>query len=132
RSLPAWNERRRAIAGRYTKGLLAAAAARGGPGITLPEEMPWGRHVFHLYPVRFPSREKVREALRERGIDTGLHYPVPIHLQPAYASMGLKEGSFPQAERAAREVLTLPIYPALTDALVDRVCEAVREVAAGR
>ena len=70
--------------------------------------------------------------INEQGIQTAIHYPVPVHLQPAYASMGLGTGSFPESERAASEVLTLPIYPALTDEQCDRVCEAVREVVGGR
>jgi dTDP-4-amino-4,6-dideoxygalactose transaminase len=144
RRLAAWNERRRELAVRYRAGLESVAGPPAGAGarpetghgsagsLVLPEEMPWARHVYHLFAVRFPGRERIREALRERGIDTGLHYPVPLHLQPAYASMRLGEGSFPEAERAAREVLTLPIYPALTDEQCDRVCEAVREVVGGR
>ena len=70
----------------------------------------------------------MRAALLEKSIETGVHYPVPLHLQPAYAWMSLKEGSFPVAERSAREVLSLPLYPEMTDAQVDRVCEALREV----
>jgi dTDP-4-amino-4,6-dideoxygalactose transaminase len=70
----------------------------------------------------------VRAALLERGIETGIHYPIPLHLQPAYSWMGLREGAFPEAERAAREVLSLPLYPEMTDDQVDRVCEALRGV----
>ncbi|HYS78118.1 MAG TPA: DegT/DnrJ/EryC1/StrS family aminotransferase, partial [Candidatus Dormibacteraeota bacterium] len=149
--LGGWNERRRALAARYTVRLqemgLAGAAdgerggRRDGAGapLRLPVEKPWGKHVYHLYTVRVaaagvagpagPSpRDRVRAALLENGIETGIHYPIPLHRQPAYAWMGLKEGSFPQAERAAREVLSLPLYPEMTEARVDRVCEALREV----
>lgn len=122
--LAAWNERRRAIALRYRERLP------GLKGLTLPAEARRARHVYHLFAVRVADRERVRGALRERGIETGVHYPIPLHLQPCYAWMGLKEGSFPEAERAAREVLTLPIYPELADAQVDRVCEALRSVVA--
>ncbi len=128
KSLPGWNERRRALADRYRSG-LRDLEARGA--VALPAEMDWGRHVYHLFAVRIGDRERVRRALRERGIDAGIHYPVPLHLQTAYAPMGLKEGSFPQAERAAREVLTLPLYPELGEAQVDQVCDALRAVIGG-
>jgi len=131
--LAAWNERRRTLAARYRAGLAAIAAPAGpgplrGPGIILPTEMPWARHAYHLFTVRVADRDRVRQALSERGIDTGLHYPVPLHLQPAYASMGMGVGSFPRAEAASREVLTLPMYPGMTDAQVDRVCDALRGI----
>src|SRR5439155_980330 len=124
--LPAWNERRRALAGRYRERLS------GLKGVVLPLEGPRARHVYHLFAVRIEGRpgsagrDRVRAALKERGIETGLHYPVPLHLQPCYAWMGLRAGSFPEAERAAREVLSLPLYPEMTEAQVDRVCEALR------
>jgi len=144
-------ERRRTLAARYTARLremgLAGTAdgtrgdRRDGAGVSLrlPVEKPWGRHVYHLYTVRVaaagvagpagPSpRDRVRAALLENGIETGIHYPIPLHLQPAYAWMGLKEGSFPHAERAAREVLSLPLYPEMTEAQVDRVCETLLEI----
>ena len=149
--LGAWNERRRALAARYTARLeevgLGATVdetrggrrERGVAPLILPVEKPWGTHVYHLYSVRVTAtgaagpagrspRDRVRAALLEKGIETGVHYPVPLHLQPAYAWMSLKEGSFPVAERSAREVLSLPLYPEMTDAQVDRVCEALREV----
>jgi dTDP-4-amino-4,6-dideoxygalactose transaminase len=72
----------------------------------------------------------VRAALLEQGIETGIHYPIPLHLQPAYAWMGLREGAFPEAERAAREVLSLPIHPEMTDDQVDRVCAALAKALA--
>ncbi len=148
--LPAWNERRRELAARYHRALGDLAASAAGPqGLTaasnprapsgtppgrlrLPEEMPWARHVYHLFAVRVADRERVRAALRDDGIDTGMHYPLPLHLQPAYAGMGLRVGSFPHAEGAASEVLTLPLFPTMTDAQADRVSEALRAaVAAG-
>ena len=131
--LSGWNARRRALAARYTERLkemgLAGAAGEAGTPLRLPVEKPWGAHVYHLYTVRVASgRDRVRAALLEKGIETGIHYPIPLHLQPCYVWMGLKEGSFPVAERAAREVLSLPLYPEMTDAQVDRVCEALRDV----
>ena len=140
KKLSEWNERRRALAARYHRALedLAVPAHRGGPAaevqptprgrLRLPGAMPWARHVYNLYAVRVVGRDRVREALRERGIDTGIHYPVPLHLQAAYAWMGLEEGSFPEAEGAAREVLTLPLYPTMSDSQVDRVSDALRSV----
>jgi dTDP-4-amino-4,6-dideoxygalactose transaminase len=138
------NERRRVLAARYSTRLaeLGLAAPPGGRGdrqagapLRLPVEKPWGTHAYHLYTVRLPGgdgrpggvslRDRVRAALLEQGIETGIHYPIPLHLQPAYAWMGLREGAFPEAERAAREVLSLPIHPEMADDQVDRVCEAL-------
>jgi dTDP-4-amino-4,6-dideoxygalactose transaminase len=136
--LSGWNARRRALAALYSERLKDMGLA--GAALRLPVEQPWGTHVYHLYTVRVaatarvapggrekgPSaRDRVRAALLENGIETGIHYPIPLHLQPCYASMGLREGSFPVAERAAREVLSLPLYPEMTDAQVERVCEAL-------
>jgi len=132
--LDVWNERRRALAARYTTRLAEMGLGGAGAPLVLPVEKPWGTHVYHLYSVRVAEdvrgerRDRVRGALLERGIETGVHYPIPLHLQPCYASMGLKAGSFPVAERAAREVLSLPFYPEMTEAQVDRVCEALRDV----
>jgi dTDP-4-amino-4,6-dideoxygalactose transaminase len=115
------NGRRRALAGRYSARLAEM-------GLALPVEKPWGTHAYHLYTVRVPAgRDRVRAALLEQGIETGVHYPIPLHLQPAYAWMGLREGAFPVAERAAREVLSLPLHPEMTDDQVDRVCAALSE-----
>jgi dTDP-4-amino-4,6-dideoxygalactose transaminase len=128
--LAAWNERRRALAESYRAGLKGAAVtllseARGG--LVLPVERPGVRHVYHQFVIRVKDRERVRAALREKGVETAVHYPVPLHRQPCYASMGLGEGSFPEAERAAREVLSLPLYPELSDDQVKRVCAALRD-----
>ena len=138
------NERRRALAARYgarlsEMGLAAPPGGGGGRGggstLRLPIEKPWGTHAYHLYTVRLSGgdsrpggalpRDRVRAALLEQGIETGIHYPIPLHLQPAYAWMGLRAGAFPESERAAREVLSLPIHPEMTDEQVDRVCEAL-------
>ncbi|HWQ12680.1 MAG TPA: DegT/DnrJ/EryC1/StrS family aminotransferase [Roseiflexaceae bacterium] len=119
--LPAWNARRRVIAEMYDE-LLA------GTGLTLPERSPEGDHVYHLYVVRVPDgrRERVRAALRERGIGAEVHYPLPAHQQPVYAHLA-PEGGLPVTERLAGEVLSLPMYPELTDEEVRAVAEAVRE-----
>ena len=133
RRLAGWNARRRALAAQYTERLkgmgLAGASGDAAARLRLPVEKSWGAHVFHQYTVRLSAdRDRLRAALLEKGIETGVHYPIPLHLQPCYAWMGLREGSFPVAERAAREVLSLPLYPEMTDAQVERVCEALRDV----
>jgi dTDP-4-amino-4,6-dideoxygalactose transaminase len=118
RRLDAWNEERRAIAARYAE-LLP------GIGLEPPLEAPGRRHVWHVYAVRVPERERVAAALREDGIGTAVVYPRPLHLQPAFADLGLGEGSFPHAERAARELLGLPMYPGLPKDAPDRVVSAL-------
>jgi dTDP-4-amino-4,6-dideoxygalactose transaminase len=123
RHLEAWNERRRAHAARYGR-LLADAAVRR------PVERPDDRHVYHLYVVRSPDRDALRKALAADGIETGLHYPVPVHLQPAYASLGYGPGAFPAAEQAAAEVLSLPLFAELADHQVATVADAVVRAAA--
>jgi dTDP-4-amino-4,6-dideoxygalactose transaminase len=123
--LDGWNARRRALAAVYRARLakLEGLALSGAPG----DE---AEHVHHLLVVRVRERDRVRAALAGRGIDTGLHYPVPIHRQPAYRHLGYGEGAFPVSEAAAREVLSLPIYPHMTDDAVHRVCDALEAVLA--
>lgn len=125
RHLASWTDRRRALAGLYRRSL------EGVPGLRLLEEQPYARAVFHLFVVRHPRRDALLAGLAERGVGTLIHYPLPLHLQPAFASLGGKPGHCPVAELAAREILSLPLYPELRDEQVLRVCEAVREVAAG-
>jgi dTDP-4-amino-4,6-dideoxygalactose transaminase len=125
RHLERWTEARRAIAAKYNQQIADS-------GITLPREMPWARHVYHVYSLRTLDRASFRAALQAEGIQTAVHYATPAHLQPAYAALGYGRGSFPASEAAANEVVGLPIYPELTEAQVDLVCEAVRKVAAGR
>ena len=91
--------------------------------------MPWcGRHVWHLFVVRFPShdRDAVAAKLLAHGIQTVVHYPIPIHRQKAYAELGYKAGSFPCAEQAAASILSLPMFPEMTRAQCDYVCERLR------
>lgn len=118
RRLEAWNEARRRHAREYAKGLA-------GSGVEIPEEVSDRRHVWHLYVIRHPEREKIREALAAAGIGTGMHYPVPLHLQKAYAGMGLRPGAFPVSERWASQGLSLPMFPGLADHQIERVCETV-------
>ena len=120
--LKAWNERRRAIAARYAERL--SEAARSGR-LTLPGEAPGRRHVYHQYVVRVPDRDGVKERMAAQGIATAVFYPVPLHLQECFADLGYREGSFPEAERAAKEVLALPIFAELTNDEVDRVAETL-------
>lgn len=120
RHLPAWTEARRARAAQYGK-LLA------GSGVEPPVEMPYARHVYHVYAVRAQRRDALKDALHNDGVDTGIHYPIPIHLVKAHADLGYKEGDFPEAERAAKETLSLPLFAELTEDQVRIVCEAVRK-----
>jgi dTDP-4-amino-4,6-dideoxygalactose transaminase len=88
--------------------------------------MSYGRHVYHLYVVRSARRDELQAFLKERGIGTLIHYPVPVHLQPAYRGRLGDSGSLPETERAAREILSLPLFPELTEAEVRQVTEAIR------
>jgi dTDP-4-amino-4,6-dideoxygalactose transaminase len=118
--LDRWNESRRRIASIYDE-LLASSA------VALPHSLPGVEHVFHLYVIQVNERDRLHIGLAARGIDTGIHYPVPIHLQEAYRALGFGRGSFPVTEAAAGRVLSLPMYPELTDADVQRVAGAIRE-----
>jgi dTDP-4-amino-4,6-dideoxygalactose transaminase len=117
--LEEWTARRQAIAARYRRGLA-------GLGLTLPAEQPGSTHVYHQFSIRVPDRDAVQRRMAERGVQTAVYYPLPLHLQPMYRDLGYRSGDFPEAERAAREVLCLPMYPELTDAQVDEVVEACR------
>lgn len=118
--LPAWTEARRRIARRYAEQL------RGTP-LKLQSEVAGGEGVWHLYVVRHPRRDELRAFLEQRGVGVALHYPVPLHLQKCYASLGYRAGDLPVAEAAGRECLSLPIYPELTDAQQDYVVAQIRE-----
>jgi dTDP-4-amino-4,6-dideoxygalactose transaminase len=95
------------------------------PRLTLPVVGPNRDSVHHLFVVELDDRDRVADLLRARGIQTGLHYPVPVHLQPAYHSLGLGPGSFPVAERLARRCLSLPMFPEMTEEQIDVVCEGL-------
>jgi dTDP-4-amino-4,6-dideoxygalactose transaminase len=123
--LEEWTEARRAIAAKYDQRLA-------DPGLTLPREMPWAHHVYHVYSLRTSNRDSFRTALESQGIQTAVHYAIPVHLQPAYADLGYRNGSFPESEAAAHEVVALPIFPELSKDQVEAVCYAVRKVADGR
>lgn len=121
RDLDSRNENRRIRAERYDRHF------DGCEEITGPFQADYGRHVFHSYVVRVRDRDKVKRSLKEKGIDCGIHYPVPIHLQKAFGHRGYGEGSFPVAERCAKEILSLPIYPELGLEQLDYVAEAIYE-----
>ena len=118
--LQAWTAARRAIAARYDRCLEDVA-------VRTPAVMPYGGHAYHVYAVRTPQRDALASTLVSQGIGIAVHYPRPIHLQPAYADLGYRVGDFPGAEEAAHEVLSLPIYPELPDAAVELVAGAIRE-----
>jgi dTDP-4-amino-4,6-dideoxygalactose transaminase len=125
RHLEKWTEARRAHAVRYGEILP-------GAGVELPAEAPERRHVYHVYAVRTLDREGTMNALAEQGIQTGIHYPIPVHLQPAYADPRYGRGSFPHSERAADEVLSLPMYPEMTEDHLQAVNRALRAIPRAR
>lgn len=122
--LDAWNDLRRAAAHRYVDLL------RGTAGITLPATAPGNVHVWHLFPVRVAHRDVVLERLHGAKIGSGIHYPVPIHLQPAFAFLGHGPGDFPIAEAAAAEMISLPLYPGITSSQQERVVEVLTRAVA--
>jgi dTDP-4-amino-4,6-dideoxygalactose transaminase len=125
RHLERWTESRRALAARYDA-LLAETC------VTVPRALPHVRHVYHAYTIRTPGRDHMAKQLAAAGVQSGVHYPTPIHLQPAYRDARFAEGSLPVAEEAAREVLSLPIYPELTTEQVYTVATAVKDIRKAR
>jgi len=115
--LPEWNTKRQAHAERY-RHLLGNTE-----GVTLPHEPNWSKAVYHLFVVRVADREQLKDFLGEAGAGTGIHYPIPLHLQKAYANFPYKKGDFPVTERVAAEILSLPMFPELTEAMQKRVAE---------
>jgi dTDP-4-amino-4,6-dideoxygalactose transaminase len=118
RHLEVWTEARRARAADYSR-------AFAGSGIRTPLERPHCRHVYHVYAVRLSHRDSTRAALEAADIQTGVHYPIPIHLQPAHADLGYGSGDFPVSETAASQVLSLPMFPEMTTGQVQQVAAAV-------
>ena len=116
--LSSWLNRKREIASVYDQRLEGVENIKPREGV---------KHSYHLYVVRSHRRDELQKHLKDREISTGIHYPVPLHLQPAYANLGYKQGDFPVAEKLSKEVLSLPIYPEMTDEQVSRVIEAVNE-----
>lgn len=120
RHLDAWTEARRRHAACYDE-LLADIAVRK------PVEMPGTKHVYHVYAIRTPKRDQMQESLQAKEIQTGIHYPIPVHLQKAYADFGYELGDLPVTEQAARELLSLPMFAELQESQIEAVCTAVRE-----
>jgi dTDP-4-amino-4,6-dideoxygalactose transaminase len=120
--LDRWNTQRREIANLYNEKLRDA-------NVTLPVEMPYGKHVYHLYIVQLENRDHVKQQLADKGIDTGLHYPVPLHLQEAYRDLGYKKGDFPISERLSLQILSLPMYPGLSIEAAEYVVTSLVESA---
>jgi dTDP-4-amino-4,6-dideoxygalactose transaminase len=127
RHLAKWNESRRSLAHRYHEML-----ANVKDSVILPVEAAWTKGVYHLYVVRVSDREALQTRLAEAGIGTGIHYPIPLHLQKAYQHLGYKEGDFPMTERVALEILSLPMFPQLTHSQQDEVASSVREFVGAR
>ena len=129
--IAAWNSARRTVARRYHALFHAAGLAESGPwpahAVVLPHEVPGSHHVWHQYVVRTRRRDALREFLAIRGIGSEIYYPVPLHLQDALKSLGYNQGSFPESERAAREVLALPIFPELREDEQQTVVAAIAE-----
>ena len=116
-----WNQSRRKNADLYNELLQVV------PGITLPVEAEFAESVYHLYVILADNRDGLQKFLSEKGIATGLHYPLPLHLQKAYAHLGYKKGDFPVAEHAAERLLSLPMYPELTEEQIEYVCTSIKE-----
>lgn len=121
--LDSWNEMRRRHAASYT------AMLDGVTSLRTPVEMPYAHHVYHIYAIRTDNRQRLIDGLAEKGIACGVHYPVPIHLQRAYASRNQLEGAFPVAERCAREFVSLPMFPELTEEEIAYVCSELKRSA---
>ena len=120
RHLERWTEARRARAAAYGERLA-------GAGVITPREMDYARHVYHVYAVRAANRDGLFRWLAEAGVQAGIHYPVPVHLQKAYRDERYREGDFPVAEAVAREVLSLPMFPEMTTEQIAGVCRAVEQ-----
>jgi len=121
RYLELWTDARRSHAAHY--GRLFS-----GTGVRIPRAMANTRHVYHIYAIRTQQRQAWQDALHKQGIQTGIHYPIPVHLLPAYADLGYKLGDFPHSEAAANEVLSLPMYPELNEEQRESVASAVRNL----
>ena len=124
RYLDDWNQRRRVAAKEYDR-LLA------GSEVVTPVEMPYAKHVYHLYVIQTEERENLRRRLADQGVETGLHYPVPLHLQEAYRPLGHRLGDFPVCEEAAQRIVSLPMHPALSGEAFAYVAGAIQDALAG-
>ncbi|MCD6218871.1 DegT/DnrJ/EryC1/StrS family aminotransferase, partial [Candidatus Calescamantes bacterium] len=116
-----WNKKRREIANRYNESLKEIK------DIKLPLSPTYSRGVYHLYVIRTSERDKLKNFLQEKGIGTGLHYPLPLHLQDSLSYLGYKKGSFPISEKVSREVLSLPLYPEIEEKEIIEVINSIKE-----
>ena len=116
-----WNLARRDKAAYYNERLKKIS------GIQIPFEADFATSVYHLYVILVDNRQRLQQFLAEKGIATGLHYPLPLHLQKAYAHLGYKKGDFPVAEQAAERLLSLPMFPELTHQQIDYVVESIKQ-----
>jgi dTDP-4-amino-4,6-dideoxygalactose transaminase len=119
--LDRWNEQRRETAAYYTKALAKTS-------LILPTEMEYGRHVYHLYVVQSHDRDGLRQQLNDIGVESGLHYPIPLHLQEAYRYLSYSKGDFPVTERVKDRILSLPMYPGMQTAAIDFMAGAFEEI----
>ncbi len=122
RHLPMWNEARRRVAAHYGDLLVDVE------GIRLPEEADYARHVYHIYAVRVQDRDEFIQSMKTREINCAIHYPVPLHLQQAYRHLGYEQGAFPVTERIADELVSLPMYPELSDEQIKYTASSAREL----
>jgi dTDP-4-amino-4,6-dideoxygalactose transaminase len=122
KKLDEWNARRRQVAAWYTERLA------GDERIVLPQVPDGRQHIYHLYVVRVPDRDRVLKELGARGVGCGLHYPIPLHLQVAYRDLGYNKGDFPVTEEIAASILTLPMFPHMTEEMVDFTCQNLKEL----
>jgi dTDP-4-amino-4,6-dideoxygalactose transaminase len=119
--LPHWNEARLGHADAY------AAELEGVGDLALQQRSQSSTHIYHLFIIETEHRDALREHLETRGIQSGIHYPIPIHLQEAYQDLGLQAGSFPQTERLAQQSLSLPMYPELSSEQIGKISAAIRD-----
>jgi dTDP-4-amino-4,6-dideoxygalactose transaminase len=120
RHLPAWNDGRRRNAGIYDELL------KGVTGVAAPKEAAYAKHVYHIYAIRVPGRDRLIAALAEKDIHCGIHYPIPLHLLEAYKSLGHQKDAFPVAEKAASEFVSLPMYAELSREQIETVGKEIR------
>ncbi|WP_243373445.1 DegT/DnrJ/EryC1/StrS family aminotransferase [Geotalea sp. SG265] len=119
--LDSWNDGRARNAGLYRRHLA------GVDSVVLPEKLDYARHIYHIFAVRVQNREAFMDALKEQGIASGIHYPVPVHLQGAYKFMGKKRGSFPVAEKCADETVSLPMFPELKEEQIEHTADVIKK-----
>jgi len=124
RYLDAWTEARRRNAKRYDELL------RNVPGVNVPVEAPYAKHVYHIYAIRVPGRDRLIASLAEKDIHCGIHYPIPVHLLDAYKSLNLGRGSFPVAEKSAAEFVSLPMFAELNGEQIESAVKGIKDTLA--